>query len=283
MANITRKIFNYFALGLSTRPGLLLLLLLVWGSAYLFGLLEYLGRCNGLPLFGWDAGQTKYFMGVIVLFILVLIIWRIACLNTILHKALLRDYTIQYGHRPNLEQIDWPDGTLLPGGLIDKLLAIIRISPHALLLLNATLLVAAVVLKTCWELVSDAPAHTFGRFVFVNMPWSISLLVATVLIYSEISVLDRLVEHFRISDQEEEETKKGQLSEFLQMLTAMESQLFQKKFIENQRNKTVASYLNISESTVKTHVNNINRKWNSFSQIKGLKVPLKAFNSGQTS
>lgn len=277
MLKVASKMFDYYAVALGSRPILLLFLSLIWGSAFLFSLLLYLSKGDGLLLFGWNAAQTTFFMGGIVLLMLLILCWRIANADAILRKALIQDYEDRYGHRPGPVEMDLFEKPRLTGNFRDKLLAIIRISPYSLLVLTATLLLASVVLKISWEMLSNVPLNRFERFIFVNLPWSISLGVVTVLIYNEISVLDCLVAHFRTDDEEEKGRSQRLLAEFLLSLTTMENECFQKKFIEIQRNKAIAVNLSISESTVKTHVNNMNRKWDRFCQANGLKMTLKDF------
>ncbi len=275
------KVFDYFAQALGARPGLLLVMSLLWGFAYLFALLNYLGRTGGLPLFGWDASQTTLVMGVIILSIFGVLVWRIARVNQILKKALLRDYALRYGHSPPPSKHGGgPEKDYLPGSFLSKLLAIIRFDPHSTLLMTATFVLTAVTLKICWEILSSAPAQTLGSIVFLNIPWATAFLVATVLIFHESSALDALVAHFRIGDQQEEDARGRLLAEFLLTLTAMENQCFQRKFVGKQRNKEIAAELNISESTVKTHVNNMNKKWGDFSRKHSISMPLSAFSQG---
>lgn len=274
MAN-TKKIFDYFADALGSRPALFLFLLLVWGSAFLFGLIHYLSKGAGLPLFGWDARGTTIFMGGIILLILCLMVWRIANVNKILQNALLNDYLARDGQSPRPEHLEQLSATHLKGNFLERLFHIIRLSPHSLLILNAVLLFAAVSLKVTWDAFAQAHEGIFDKIVFTNMPWATALLVATFLIFNDAKVLKCLIAKYQIGEQPEHQLRHQYFDEFMQNLTAAEGKCFRLKYLDKERNKTIAEALNISESTVKTHINNINKKWDGFCEIRGLQFSLK--------
>lgn len=275
MTNIVRRIFNYFAEALGARPLLTLFLLLVWGSAFLFGLFQMLLHANGILLFGWNGREATVFMGGIVSFILILLFWRIMTAHQAVERVVIDDFHKNFGALPEAAELQSIHAQF-PSAFLPRLLFIIRSSPYSTLFLTATLLTAAVALKVGFELWIDAPPHTWQRFLFVNWPWTIGLLVATVLIYNDIQTLDRLCELFRIAPLLPAMRRETLVAQFLPLLTPMEYQCFQKKYEENLRNKAVAEQLFISESTVKTHINNMNRKWEQFCLEQGVRMPIRA-------
>lgn len=275
MTNIVRRIFNYFAEALGARPLLTLFLLLVWGSAFLFGLFQMLLHADGILLFGWNGHEATVFMGGVVCFILILLLWRILTAHKAVERVVVDDFQKNFGALPDAAEVQRLHAQF-PSTFLKRLLFIIRNSPYSILLLTATLLTAAVALKVGFELWHDAPPHSWQRFLFVNWPWTIGLLVATVLIYNDIQTLDRLCNLFQMEPSMPAMQRETLVAQFLPLLTPMEYQCFQKKYEENMRNKAVAEQLFISESTVKTHINNMNRKWEQFCREQGVRLPIKA-------
>lgn len=270
------RIYDFFARALGARPALMLLMLLVWGIAYLFGTYRMLIYSSGIHLYGWDALESTKFMSCVVLFVTGILIWRIYTAQAAVDRAVVSDFNTTYGRTPNEMENLILQKRRMPASFLDRLLFIISSSPHSILLLTATLLTASVVLKVSYDLWADAPHKSFQRELFVNMPYIIGLLMATVLIFNDIQVLDRLRQIFRLDIRISGQQKNQFLVAFQTTLTAMENQCFLLKHSSSMRNKEIADQLNISESTVKTHINNINRKWEQFAMTEGIQVPIKA-------
>lgn len=257
-----RQVFNFFAEALGARPMLMLFLALTWGAVFVFSLFQTLLHGNGILLFGWNNKQATLFMAGIVGLALLLLIWRIASAQAAVARSIASDAQSEVSKS-------------LPVAFFPRLLAIIRISPHPILLLTGVLLLASICLKVGYELWYDAPPRSIQYWLFVNMPWTIGMLVLTMLIYNDIQVLNRLKLALKPSSLLSEAQKEHFRALFLTQLTPMELQCFQKKYLENLRNKEIAAQLGIGESTVKTHVNNMNRKWEQMLQSEGIQGSIR--------
>ncbi|MCC7245076.1 MAG: helix-turn-helix transcriptional regulator [Saprospiraceae bacterium] len=269
------QIYDYFARALGARPGLMLFLLMVWGIAYLFGTYRMLLYSSGIHLYGWDAFQATLFMSCIVLLLLGILCWRIFTAQAAVDKAVLSDFKNAVGRLPNEMESRILQKQRMPTSFLARLLFIISSSPHSILFLTAALLTASVILKVSYDFWSDAPPKSVQRILFVNMPYIVALTMATVLIFNDIQVLDRLREIFRLDVQISGQQRGLLLAAFQASLTSMENQCLQLKYSTVLRNKEIADQLNISESTVKTHINNINRKWEQFAMAEGIQMPVK--------
>lgn len=268
--NWPKKLFELFAHLLGRRPALLLFLTILWAVVFMYGLIRTLLVGNGVPLFGWEPNNAADFMKILYVLVICLLIYRVFYAQKILDQSILEMFQVE---KP---AIGLNLANRLPGSFWSRLLAILKIAPHSILALTTSLMVASILLKINYELLSNNDPNTFSGQVFVNMPWVMALLVATVLIFNDHHVLEKLKENYIRNRLYEIQNLQEISAVFQQTLTPMEYQVLQYKFQQELRNKEVASQLQISESTVKTHVNNINKKWEQFAATRAIQVPLRA-------
>lgn len=275
-----RRRFTYFSAQLGERPALAISLLLVCASFLSYGLIRFVLHGDGLRLFGWNSNQTSVFMGGLMLLSYSVLTWRLMNANKLIKRLVLEEFTKQNGKNPFESDFAEMDSILqrlnISGHYFSRNIQTVKLAPEPITAIIIVLLAANIIVIIGYDLLYDPLKESQGA-LFSNAPWVIAVLVFIRLIHHDIWIIECLKSHIRSFSSTNNRFIEYHSKQFFILLTPMESKCFKIKYEGDVRNKEIAQALEISESTVKTHINNINRKWEHYAQKHQIKLPLKYF------
>lgn len=203
--------------------------------------------------------------------------WRVAGVNQSLRKIVLGKFREALEHDdPDAEKkVRQFVGDLnIQGGMLPRLNGLIRLVPEPFVVLTAVFSGACILTYLTYYGLKDACAGLERCFlkevVFPNCPWATLTFVLAWLICNDIWVfegLERLVMNATGIPPEH-------IVHFKRRLTPTELIVFQKRFLEGLSHKETAHILGVSVSTIKTHINKINRKIRKYERDNNLRKSL---------
>lgn len=274
-----KNLFHHFASRLGARSYLLLFLLLFFSIILCYRLIQFAGDAP----FDWLTGrQSATLMAAVIGAVWIILGYRIAGVNKSLRYIALSKF------RETLENDD-PDaekkvrhivcGLKIKGGMLPRLLGLIRLVPEPFLILIGIFGLACLAAYLAFYELKDAcpgQEHCFLKDVlFPNAPWAILTCVLAWLVCNDIWVMDeleRLLIGISIIP-----GSPGHLERFCQLLSPTELEIFQQAFLEKHRRKEIASDRNVSLKTVKTQINSIYNKLRQYERDNNVRNSLLKF------
>lgn len=276
-----KKIFHYFALRFGRRPALLCWALLVLSGLLCFRLVLFVSETDGLRLFGISSRQASWWMAALIFTVLAALGWRLAAVNQSMRKLVVEKYreALHWGDAENEKKIRGFVAEIgIRGNLFQRLHKLIRLTPEPFFALLFFLSVANTLLYICLKIFRfwlrhHDPESFWADIFFPNCPWAIATFTFVFLIIHDIWILEQLenrllalpggpnfIRHFQ---------------HFREKLTASEFRVLKLWMLENLSQKEIATQTAVSQSTIKTHKNNLNHKWAAYQKENRFPVALK--------
>ena len=264
---------RFFLTHLGARPMLLLAFLAVWAFMLGVSVVQFVLHSDGLLLFNLGPEAAAALVIICIAVTVSIFTWRTMNINLLVDELARKRFFVRTQRTP--DTIEWEEiaDKLAPlrvsGGLLRHFLGAVRLIPGPNVALSLLLMLLTITLKLLFENLANAPAPSTARLIFVNIPWVVVVFLFSYLLYHDVWSLKEL------SQQVErclfpQPVKLEQLRKlFEERLTRTERNCVEKKYTGALRNKEIAAAMNISESSVKTHINNINKKWEQFAANYG--------------
>lgn len=276
-----RSIFHFIATHLGARPVLNLSFLAIWAGMLGYGTIRYVQHTDGLLLFNIGPEAAAWMLRFFIAMTVAIFSWRTMTVNRIIQNMAeeafvqLKGRTPQETEREKLQFLLQP--ILAKKKFPARFLEVVRLMPEPNVGLSLVLMLATIILTLFYEILRNAPDNSVSDLVFANTPWVMILLLFGYLLYHDVWSLECIRKKVLYLSNLAPETSEMYIAKFMQSLTRAETTCFQKKYHDQLRNKEIAAALFVSESAVKTHINNMNKKWDHFATEHGIMLSLKDF------
>lgn len=247
---------------------LLLAFLAVWAFMLGFSVVQLVLHSDGLLLFNLGPTAAAVLVIICIAVTVAILTWRAMTINRLVDELARKRFFVRYQRVP--DSIEWEEMTdkmtplRVSGGLVQHFLGAVRLVPGPNVALSLLLMLLTITLKLLFETLANAPAHSMQHLIFVNTPWIVVVFLFSYLLYHDVWSLEELNQQVERCLFPQPISLEQLRKLFEERLTRTERICVEKKYTGALRNKEIAAGMNISESSVKTHINNINKKWEQF-------------------
>ncbi len=258
----------YFVKKLGEKPYLVLPFLLLLSFWVCFRLIQFVLIADGGDIFFQiDQVVEAWVMGFFIGIAGVTLIWRLSVADKILRQIVFDKYReakqlIDSDAKKNIRQL--ADRLKGNPNLFKKLLRLVTLAPEAFVTLTVSLAAANILLYV----VAYFKIH---EFVYCNFPWAVAAFIGLHLIYNDIWVVESLKKTIDSIPITEFADLLKSVEKFINQLTDTEFKVLRLHYVNGKSIRETAREMDIEETTVRTHVNNINRKWDPYdAEIRGI-------------
>ncbi|MCK6693333.1 MAG: LuxR C-terminal-related transcriptional regulator [Thermoanaerobaculia bacterium] len=258
----------YFVKKLGEKPYLVLPSLLLLSFWVCFRLIQFILIADGGDIFFQiDQVVEAWVMGFFIGIVGVILIWRLSVADTILRHMVFEKYRkakqlIDSDAQKNIRQL--ADRLKGNPNLIKKLLRLVALAPEAFVTLTLSLAAANILLYV----VAYFKIH---EFIYCNFPWAVAAFIGLHLLYNDIWVVESLKKTIGNIPITEFADLLKLMEKFMNQLTDTELKVLRLHYVNGKSIRETAKDMDIEESTVRTHVNNINRKWDPYdAEVSGI-------------
>ncbi|MBP7272755.1 MAG: hypothetical protein KA974_02885 [Saprospiraceae bacterium] len=266
---------------IGTIPLVAVLIILTLAILIITGLLIHVQHAKGLNIIiEFDNFAATIIMAVMICVIVVILALRINNVNNIIRRKIMAMY--RHGRKETktstnlagfISEEDTEAALLMTelrmkGNLFSKLAHLVEWHPEPFtaIILFLTIIWVIQLLVFYGEPRAMEYQHSW---LWRNTPWLVVTTISLYLIYNDwwvLSEVKRFVNSLNTGTQNHQkqttlpDQEGNVLGEFVERLTPTEKKVYQMRFIEKRPLKEISAEMNVSLSTVKTHINNINRK-----------------------